>query len=132
MPENDDLRRAPRVAALRVPSALLEGGPLSAALVLASPLGGSRWVALLSEGLRAVHDEGAASLTPALMSEALAVVRVPVELLEVAERAASALGLPSGEVLARALALGAARLLLADRLRGSAAVVLDLEGVRRV
>lgn len=128
----NDSRRAPRVAAFRLPSALLDGGPLSAALVLTSPLGGSRWVALLSEGLRAVHDEGAASLTPALMSEVLAVVRVPVELLEVAERAASALGLPSGEVLARALALGAARLLLADRLRGSAAVVLDLEGVRRV
>jgi hypothetical protein len=101
-----------RVCAVRLPSALLDGGPLARpALWSSAPLLGSRWAWLVAEGLAGAEREPA-SLSGCACSEAVLLVRLPVSVWAVAVELGASLCIPPAAVLSRALSLGAARVLM--------------------
>lgn len=100
-----------RVCAVRLPSALLDGGPLARpALWAAAPLLGSRWAWLVAEGLAGALDDPHA-LSGCARSEAVVLVRLPLSVWRSAGELGSLLHLTPAAVLSRALSLGAARVL---------------------
>lgn len=100
-----------RVCAVRLPSALLDGGPLARPELWSSaPLLGSRWAWLVAEGLAGALDDPHA-LSGCARSEAVVLVRLPLSVWSVAVELAASLNTSPASVLSRALSLGAARVL---------------------